>query len=400
MAAAEDPASVLEQFIHDAANLPAEIAHLLEEIQAKDAVLQQCKETINKHDGSLQKFVKMNGGHVKNPKEESYHQIIRQNYDTAETLQAEQIGLSEKAVTLIERHMKRLDIKLRDLQNDGSMPLDPNMPSLLRESVGNQVPPPSSNGSTGVNTPLNPLSINTTTGGSANIANAAMARMASHAASGRLGSPAVAGMQPHPMATPSHLASATSSMSQNQREMSVGSESKRRKLNQSLSNLPTASSNLARQSSLGPGTPKAGTPGSRAGSAGPRPAIKKATSRKVAPHQQMRKKVAGRPSLPNKKAGRRLLGGSRASPSTTNDDESQLSEDVGSEDENTSAIAANDGAADEDMEGDEEEGDDTKYCICHSWFHWGCIGIDKEPVGDWLCDHCRKLPAGQIKKAR
>lgn len=312
--------------------------------------------------------------------------------------------------------MKRLDIKLRDLQNDGSMPIDPNMPSLLRESVGNQVPPPSSNASTGVSTPLNPLSINTTTGGSANIANAAMARMGSNIAGGRLSSPAVASMPPHVTHNPSHLANASSGMSQNQRENSVGSENKRRKLNQSLGNLPTPSSNLARQSSLGPGTPKAGTPGSRAGSAGPRPPIKKALSRKVAPHQQMRKKV-GRVSLSNKKSARRLMGGSRASPSTTNDDESQLSEDVGTDDENMSAVAAHDGAADDDMDVDEEEGDDTKYCICHSvsygdmvacdndncpyqWFHWGCIGIEKEPVGDWLCDHCRKLPPGQIKKAR
>ena len=312
--------------------------------------------------------------------------------------------------------MKRLDIKLRDLQNDGSIPLDPNMPSLLRESPGNQIPPPSSNGSTGVSTPLNPLSINASMGGSANIANAAMARMATTAAAGRLSSPAVAAMQPHPMLNPSHLSTATSAPSQSQREMSVGSENKRRKLNQSLGALPIASSSLARQSSLGPGTPKAGTPGSRAGSAGPRPPIKKALTRKVAPHQQMRKKV-GRASLSNKKAARRLGNGPRASPSTTNDDESQLSEDVGSDDENMSTVVGHDGAADDDMDVDEDEGDDTKYCTCHrvsygdmvacdndncpyQWFHWDCIGIKQEPVGDWLCDHCRKLPAGQIKKAR
>ena len=313
--------------------------------------------------------------------------------------------------------MKRLDIKLRDLQNEGAMPIDLNMPSLLRESPGNLVPLPSSNGGTGANTPLNPLPINTTTGGSASIANAAMARMATSAASGRMSSPAVAAMQPHPLLNPSHVANASPGMSQSQREMSVGSENKRRKLNPSLGALPVASSNLARQSSLGPGTSKASTPGSRAGSAGPRPAVKKAgSSRKIAPHQQMRRKL-GRASLPNKKSRRSLLGGSRASPSTTNDDESQLSEDVGSDDENVSTVAAHDGAADDDMDVDEEEGDDTKYCICHSvsygdmvacdnddcpyqWFHWTCIGIQKEPVGDWLCDHCRKLPPGQIKKAR
>ena len=83
------------------ANLPAEITHLMEEIQAKDMLLQQCKDTINRHDGSLQKFVKLSGGHIKNPKEDSYTQIIRDNYDKAEILQAEKIGLSEKAVILV-----------------------------------------------------------------------------------------------------------------------------------------------------------------------------------------------------------------------------------------------------------------------------------------------------------
>lgn len=43
----------------------------------------------------------MNGGHVKNPKEESFTQTIRSNYDKAEILQAEKIGLSEKAVILV-----------------------------------------------------------------------------------------------------------------------------------------------------------------------------------------------------------------------------------------------------------------------------------------------------------
>ena len=63
--------------------------------------LQQCKEIINRLDGNIQKFVKMNGGHVKNPKEESFCQTIRENYDKAEKLQAEKIGLSEKAVILV-----------------------------------------------------------------------------------------------------------------------------------------------------------------------------------------------------------------------------------------------------------------------------------------------------------
>jgi len=124
----------------------------------------------------------------------------------------------------------------------------------------------------------------------------------------------------------------------------------------------------------------------------------------------MRKKV-GKGGIP-KKSARRIMGHSKASPSTTGDDESVLSE--GSEDENMSA--QHDGAGDEEGMDVDEESDDTKYCICqrvsygdmvacdnewcpYQWFHWACINMTKEPTGDWLCFHCRKLPPNKIKKA-
>ncbi len=62
---------------------------------------------------------------------------------------------------------------------------------------------------------------------------------------------------------------------------------------------------------------------------------------------------------------------------------------------------------DVEMDGEEEqdEGDDKKYCICHSvsygnmvacdnddcpheWFHWSCVGVKQEPVGKWFCPDC------------
>ncbi|KAK5002722.1 hypothetical protein LTR16_006614, partial [Cryomyces antarcticus] len=292
------------------ANLPAEVAHLLEEIQAKDRLVQDCRDVIAKRDASIQKFVKLNGGHVKNPQDEAYSKVIAANYDKARILQEEKVGLSEKAGIL----------------NEGQMPVDLSIPSLLRESSGNIIPP-TSLGSTGVSTPLHPLS---SVGGTANIANAAIARMA-NSASGRTNSPANSGMQTHLALNAPHLANsaAINALNRTQRESSVSSDTKRRRLNASLGTMPATSSNLARQSSLGPGTPKAGTPASRAGSAGPsRPGKKGATTtnRKVAPHQQqqnMRKKVA-RGGIP-KKSARRLLNQNRVSPSTTGDDESVIS---------------------------------------------------------------------------
>ena len=85
-------------------------------------------------------------------------------------------------------------------------------------------------------------------------------------------------------------------------------------------------------------------------------------------------------------------------------------------------MASEAGTEDEDMSGaggeqEEDESDDSKYCFCQrvsfgdmvacdneecefQWFHWDCVGIKEEPVGDWLCPNCRKLPPSKIKRER
>lgn len=105
----------------------------------------------------------------------------------------------------------------------------------------------------------------------------------------------------------------------------------------------------------------------------------------------------------SKKSARRLMGGSRASPSTTGDDESMLS-DAEASDEEASALG-HDGAADDDTMDMDEDADDTQYCICErvsfgdmvacdnpkceiQWFHWECVGLTQEPKGEWLCPIC------------
>ncbi|KAF2465366.1 uncharacterized protein BDR25DRAFT_318607 [Lindgomyces ingoldianus] len=410
MAIAEDPATILEQFIHDVANLPAEITHLYEEVQAKDQQINECRSIINARDSSLQKFIKLNGSLVQNPKEEPYAKIIQQNFDKAQVLQEEKIALVEKACSLMDRHVKRLDIKLRDLQNDGSIPTDPRMPSLLRESEGNLVAPASVT-NTGANTPLHPLSGNTS-GGSANLHQATVVARLNSAinASARMNPSSLQTMQTQALLNQQRLTNAQSAIqatARQEREMSAGSDSKRRRLNASLGSLPQPSSQLARSSSMGPGTPKPSTPGSRAGSVGPKPQKNALTVKKAKPQQPLRKQaIAAKSGMKNPKRHRK--GGSRASPSTTADDESLQSE-AGTEDEEMS------GAGGGDQE--EDESDDTKYCFCQrvsfgdmvacdndncqfQWFHWECVGIKEEPVGDWLCPECRKQPANKIKRAR
>ncbi|KAK4690880.1 hypothetical protein P7C71_g6009, partial [Lecanoromycetidae sp. Uapishka_2] len=104
MAMAEDATSVLEQFVQDVANLPAEIQHLLEEIAAKDRVVEECKSQITSRDGSIQKFVKMNGAGQSNPKEEGYCKAVMAQYDKAQVIQEEKVGLSDKAALLHGNH--------------------------------------------------------------------------------------------------------------------------------------------------------------------------------------------------------------------------------------------------------------------------------------------------------
>ncbi|KAF2089999.1 hypothetical protein K490DRAFT_62871 [Saccharata proteae CBS 121410] len=409
MALNMDPATVLEEFMHDVSNLPAEITHLYEEMQAKEHLIHTCNNVIETRDNSLQKFVKLNGSLLKNPKEEPYSKMILQNYDRIQVLQEEKVVLADRAAKLLDRHVKRLDIKLRELQNDGQLPLDPQMPSLLHDSPGNLVAPSSST-ATGTHTPLNPLSVNANAG-SQQIANAAMARLASATATGRSQTGGAA--MPNPLLNQTHLTNASAiaamSASNRQREHSVSSDSKRRRLQASLAPLPTPGSNLARQSSLGPGTPKAGTPGSRAGSERP---IKKSATKK-AMSSSSRKKLA-RAGI-SKKSARRIMGRSGASPSTTGDDDSMLS-DADASDEDASNIG-HDGAADEDnMEVDEAD-DDANYCLCNrpsfgdmvacdnancpiQWFHWECVGIREEPKGEWLCPNCDPNSSSERKKKK
>ncbi|KAF2848549.1 hypothetical protein T440DRAFT_470151 [Plenodomus tracheiphilus IPT5] len=409
MAIAEDAATVLEQFIHDVANLPAEITHLYEEVQAKDAQIQELRSAIQQRDNSLQKFIKLNGSLVQNPKEDPYSKVVLTNYEKAQILQEEKIGLVEKAASLLDRHVKRLDIKLRDLQSDGSIPNDPQLPSLLRESSGNLVPPTSMT-NTGANTPLLPVSGNHG-GGAPNLAQAAALARITNATSVNLNSrmnPSLQNMQTQALLNQQRLTNAQSAIQSNarqERESSAGSDSKRRRPTGSIGPLPTAPSNLGRQTSVGPGTPKPSTPGSRAGSVGPRPPKHALTVKKAKLQQPLRKTALTAKSSHPKK---RRKGGSRASPSTTADDESVASE-AGTEDEDMSGVGGGDA--------DEDESDDTKYCTCqrvsfgdmvacdndncqYQWFHWECVGIKEEPLGDWLCPDCRKQPPSKIKRAR
>jgi inhibitor of growth protein 3 len=399
---AEDAASVLEQFVQDGeycpspnppfrwlrnivANLPAEIQHLFEEIQAKDRMVQECRNVIATRDNSIQKFLKNNGAGQANPKEQNYCNIAMSNFEKAQTIQEEKISLSDKAALLLDRQIKRLDFKIRDLQNEGSIQPDPQLPSLLNNNSLSTRLPPLSTSTTGASTPLHPLSGNA--GPSTTIANSAIARLAGQPASGRQPSPLTTAL-PSSSAASSHLNPARAGVTN--RSPSTDPQ-KRRRLNPHHLTIPATSSGL-RQSSLGPGTPKGGDI-SRQSSAGPTRTTHKSKPRGTGPpHQRI-----GHLNPTKKGANRRRGGGHHkksGTPASTGDEDSVM----------------NDGEEEDvEMEGDEEqdEGDDKKYCVCHSvsygnmvacdnddcpneWFHWNCVGVKAEPAGKWYCPDCRE----------
>jgi hypothetical protein len=85
--------------------LPAEVTHLFEEVQAKDELIQEARRTIASRDNSLQKFIKLNGSLVQNPKEEPYSKLIVDQYERSQILQEEKIALVEKAAALVCTHI-------------------------------------------------------------------------------------------------------------------------------------------------------------------------------------------------------------------------------------------------------------------------------------------------------
>ncbi|RMZ86937.1 hypothetical protein DV736_g5840, partial [Chaetothyriales sp. CBS 134916] len=130
MATAEDPASVLDQFVYDAANLPAEIMHMMDEIQAKDSELNKYQSAINSRDSQIQKIIKSNGVLEKHPKELEYSEQIKKNYEQITELQNQKIVLSERSAVILDQQLKKLDTAIRQLQNDGQL-TDMPLPSIF-----------------------------------------------------------------------------------------------------------------------------------------------------------------------------------------------------------------------------------------------------------------------------
>lgn len=431
MAAAEDCASVLEQFIHDAANLPAEISHMMEEIQAKDTEMQKHHTAINTKDANLQKNLKANGVLQAHPKETEYIDQVKKHYDAMANIQNQKVLLSERGCSILDRQIKRLDTRIRELANDNQISAE-GLPSIFNRKADKPFMEASQ-------MPLQNASV------SALNANAhRMNAQAAAIAQARQVSQASMTAAPPRSAVPASPAAVQAQRQrEREREQSLGADNKRRKLGNPLAgaNLPAQPSNL-RQSSLGPGTPKAGTPtgavtGSRAGSVPRATAVaqgstavpKKSALKKVATQQikvknkhtkHARLSMAGR-----EKAQSPSVRGGRAGTAASEED-SVLSSADASETDASQSRARGGGRRKKqpvqpevsvevgEQEGGDEDGEDDDpnlYCYCqkhshgdmvacenpackYQWFHAACINLKNLPAEDedWFCPDCRVKP--------
>jgi inhibitor of growth protein 3 len=394
-----DAAAVLDEWTNRVANLPAEIAFMQEEIAEKDRLMQQHLLIIAAEDSKIQKWIRANGSHNAHPKEADIRKIIRTNYDAAEIIQEEKIALAQKTQLVIDKHTRVLDGYIKGLQDRGEFPNDPDIPSLLRPQAAPTRPRVDTSAAASM-----PLGQIITNGATAvyerpKQPNQYTQRNQLAAAQAQAAAAAAASSAP---ATPA----ASLLLNRHQRESSLGAASNKRQRLAGATGTgttPAAPSNLARHSSMTPGTPRASTPsGVRAGSAGPRGSQK--ITKKVAPLGS-RQSGMPRKGKPGKSGLSRVKrSGNKNSPSSTNDSElSDVESGSGEEDEDGSQ-ARKDGDMDDEM-GDDGDGDDRKYCTCervsfgdmvacdnnscpYEWFHWECVGITKEPHGRWICPTC------------
>ncbi|KAF4636148.1 hypothetical protein G7Y89_g1948 [Cudoniella acicularis] len=396
----QDAAAVLDEWTNRVANLPAEIAFMQEEIAEKDRQMAECLSIINKHDGAIQKWIRMNGSHTPNPREEALGKIILENYEKAQILQEEKVALAQKTQQVIDKHTRNLDGHIKGLQDRGEFPNDPDIPSLLRPQAQEPVKAVRAEPSVAA-MPLGQIP-NSASVVHTRHPNQYPVKLPAHVQARQSIGPAAHNSAPATPAAPILL-------NRQARESSLGAVNKRQRLTGGIVLPP---SGLARHSSMTPNTLRAGTPlGGRAGSAGPRAAQKSIVNKKVAP-QGSRQNVAPRKGKPGKSGLSRLKRtGNKNSPSSTND--SELSDaESGSGDEDDEAATPPTGRnadGDEEMlDGEEEDAtDDRKYCVCQSvsygdmvacdndscpyeWFHWNCVGLKSEPIGVWICPVCTK----------
>lgn len=426
-----DPAQILDDFFYRFQNIPEEIRFINAEIAEKDREVNACLRTVEDRDVKIQRWIKTNGSHVPNPREEALRNQIRESYAKAERFSDEKLALSRRLQELYDRQLVFLDRQVKGLYDRAEPGFnDPDeVPSLLRASAAN-IPAPTFRAAAGGNARGAPSTPGGASAAALNKMTAAQIRNAQ--------------AQQHAASAPATPA-ASIMLNRQAREGSAGPNPKRPR---AAGATPSNASGLARHSSLGPGPSKTGSAAAvgaggavRAGSAGPRTSTSKtgtaAAGRKGTPGATGRKKPPPKSSLFRvKKASSKNSAASAESDLSDAESASPSGDDRRGRSRGASgtpargepaanitvtegrsgpagarrrAAAARGVGEDHEMGDaeDEEAGDDRKYCLCHTisfgnmvacdnedcpyeWFHWSCVGLKSEPEGKWFCPECGK----------
>lgn len=422
---AQDPSLILDDWVHRTSNLHEEIRFLQDEIHDKDRAYHECVKTIEDSDAKIQRWIRANTSSQANPREDFLRNIVQTNYAKADQLSYEKLTLSARLNILLEKHLRHLDGQIKllyDRQEPGFTNPD-ETPSVLRPSAANHSIPSTRYPNAAASSPMGIITTSSTPGGKPTNPQIRTSQIQAHGSS----------------SAPVTPAAATIILNRKERESSAGPGNgvpkRGPRTGTGLGTAPTASSGLARHSPIGPGTPKAGTPGttSRAGSAGPRVSSKPtggirkgtpsgATARKKPPNAKSglnRVKQAGRSkgsptstadselsdadSAPSSRAGSRAGSGTPVPSAAT----SHLPHKRSHKHSNGNDEDMADSDGDASRSGDDEDEEGKKYCLCqhvsygdmvacdnpdcpYEWFHWNCVGLKSEPEGRWFCPECRE----------
>ena len=131
----EDAAYILDQYLQDLQNLPAEIQYVFEELRNKEVKFHDLRKRIHHRDGQLHKFIRQHGSLQEAPKEAQYIPKIQADFARAIKIQDEKCQLADRAVELLDRHLQRLDNDMGKLQSEGLLTIEPQVNHRSTPSV-------------------------------------------------------------------------------------------------------------------------------------------------------------------------------------------------------------------------------------------------------------------------
>ncbi|RKO99756.1 hypothetical protein CXG81DRAFT_14080, partial [Caulochytrium protostelioides] len=123
-----DAPTLLEEYLQSIDNIPAELAHLLHELEEHDREFHQLRSQINQEDLSLRRLVKHSAILDGMPDGIALFDTVQRRYEDAMALADEKIQLAQKPLELIERHLARLNAEMRRMVE-------------MAEKTGTPVPP-------------------------------------------------------------------------------------------------------------------------------------------------------------------------------------------------------------------------------------------------------------------